>query len=364
MEKHEMKYALARLPGKKKQLLGMALPILLLVILLFYLLRDAELTKLAEISRQVDPRYLLAGVAAIIIFFCCEAVGLHLLLNGKRRGLSRPRCYAYSLIDFYFSSITPACCGGQPAQLCYLQRDGVRVGAAAPALLCFNLFYHIAVLLIAGCALLISGGIPVGSGIARWMLYYGIAAQFLVGSFFLLAIFSKQLLPSIVNAAVQLLTKLRILRQPEKTRAILARQLAEYREGAAYLRQRPWLLLVTLPLLIVHLSALYSLPFWVSRAFGLTNGSFFSLLAMQAILTLAVESLPIPGGAGVAEGGFLLLYRNIFGAELLLPALLLIRGLNYYLPLLAGGLTAALLQPRRPRALAARRNLGRMSATR
>ena len=366
MATHKLKLrpqtAARRFMDRKKQLLGMALPLLLLGVMLFFLLRDAELSRLAEISRNVDVRFLLAGVAAMVVFFCCEALGLRFLLNGARRGLSHPRCYAYSLIDFYFSSITPACCGGQPAQLCYMQRDGVSPGAAAPALLSFNLIYHVAVLLVAGGALLFSGGLPADMHIARYLLIYGAAAQVFIGVVYTMAIFSKRLLPALVTALVRLMAKMHILRDVEKTRAKIDRQLADYRASAAYLREQPWQLLRTLPLLILHIAALYSLPYWVYRGFGLTEAGFFTLLATQAILTLAVESLPLPGGAGVTEGSFLLLYSSVFGPELVLPALLLIRGLNYYLPLFVGGLTAALLRPRRQKALHRRPRLARRQA--
>ena len=74
------------------------------------------------------------------------------------------------------------------------------------------------------------------------------------------------------------------------------------------------------------------------------------------MLALSMESLPIPGAAGVMEGAFVLFYAGVFGENLVLPAMLLTRGLNYYFWLILGGLVSAgsLKLPQRRRALEAR----------
>lgn len=73
----------------------------------------------------------------------------------------------------------------------------------------------------------------------------------------------------------------------------------------------------------------------------LSGFTLCDLIAAQVALTLCVESLPIPGGMGVTESGFLLIYASIFGSKLVVPALLLTRGLNYYTGLLIGGIASA-----------------------
>jgi hypothetical protein len=57
---------------------------------------------------------------------------------------------------------------------------------------------------------------------------------------------------------------------------------------------------------------------------------------LQIIIAVAVEMLPLPGAAGISEGCFLLTFTGIFGEELVKPALLISRGLTFYLILLIG----------------------------
>ena len=48
--------------------------------------------------------------------------------------------------------------------------------------------------------------------------------------------------------------------------------------------------------------------------------------------------MPLPGAVGISETVSLVLYDAIFGAQYLYPAVILTRGISYYLPLLVSGL--------------------------
>ena len=54
--------------------------------------------------------------------------------------------------------------------------------------------------------------------------------------------------------------------------------------------------------------------------------------------SVAVEMLPLPGAAGVTEGCFTYMFMSIFTAELVKPAMLLSRGLSFYLLLIMSAL--------------------------
>ena len=334
-------------------MISLALMALILVVTGFLLLRNHELPRIFALLHQVDIPYMLMGLLIMIMFFSFEAVSVRYLLSGLGYKLRWRRCLTYAMVDFYFSSITPASCGGQPSQLYYMGRDGLPLGASSLVLLLFNTAYHISVLFVAGLACLLSQGSEWQAlGAIKYLLLYGAVAQLLVAAFYCLAIFSNTLAPKLLRLVTKGLAKLRLLRRPEQTRAKLEAQIAEYQRGADYVRGNPRMLFTLLLLTTCHVLALYSLPFWVYKAFGLTGCGFWSIVAMQASLTLAMESLPIPGGVGVTEGSFMLLYAGIFGNALVLPALILTRGLNYYCCLAAGGLISALAQHRRVRPLA------------
>ena len=51
--------------------------------------------------------------------------------------------------------------------------------------------------------------------------------------------------------------------------------------------------------------------------------------------------LPLPGGMGISEAMFLDIFGGIFGSALLLPAMVISRGISYYTQLVLCGLVTA-----------------------
>lgn len=338
-----------KLSEKKKQIGSLLFFGVLFGLTFYFLFKDQELTSLAELIRQVDWRYLGIGLAIMCLFFSCEAVNLRILMKSFGYRMSFLRSMKYSLIDFYFSAVTPGACGGQPAQICYMKKDRIEFGSSSLALLLFNLTYHIGVLLIWAGAFAYTwfaqGKILFSDmGILKYLMIYGVAAQaFLVIAFFT-AVFSKKLLPRVIHSVVGLLHRAHVVKNQEALLEKVDAQIGEYQRGAAYIKENPLVLCKVLLVTMLHLATLFSVPFWVFKAFGLTGFGLFEIIGLQAALTLSVESLPLPGGMGAAENGYLLIYAGIFGPGLVLPAMLLSRGLNYYAPLVVGGMVSAFAQ--------------------
>ena len=72
------------------------------------------------------------------------------------------------------------------------------------------------------------------------------------------------------------------------------------------------------------------MPVAVYHAFGLTGSSAMSIICTQALVTLAVSNLPLPGAVGASEGGFVAAMALFFGPALVTPAVLLSRGISFY----------------------------------
>ena len=76
----------------------------------------------------------------------------------------------------------------------------------------------------------------------------------------------------------------------------------------------------------------------VYKAYGLHGHSFMQIVALQVIIGIAVEMLPLPGAAGITEACFIKFFEGIFAIELISPAILLNRGLSFYAVIIIGGL--------------------------
>ena len=83
----------------------------------------------------------------------------------------------------------------------------------------------------------------------------------------------------------------------------------------------------------------YMVPLCIFNALGPTmNLNVFSCLVASVFVYMAGSYIPIPGGTGGMEYGFMNYFANFVAPALISPALILWRFITYYLPTLIGGI--------------------------
>ena len=60
----------------------------------------------------------------------------------------------------------------------------------------------------------------------------------------------------------------------------------------------------------------------------------FVITSLQGMISVAVDMLPLPGGMGISENLFLTIFQPIVGEALVLPGMLVSRGISYYTQLI------------------------------
>ncbi len=330
----------------KKKYLGSLLFLAALIGATFYVfLKGNDLGALMATVRAVNPVWLLAAVASMFLYIASEATSIKIVLGSLGRKLPFLRCYKYSFIGFYYSSITPSASGGQPMQLYHMKKDGVNLSHSSLTILILISVYQVVQLGYALVTFLLRPQFVGKNAGGIWvLLLYGVVINVILLGVILTAVFSQNLARRMVRWGGRVLHKLHILKDPQKLLDSVDEQISEYRDGAKYLRQKPGILLGVLLATIFQLSFTYLVPYFVYRAFGFTQFGMVEVLAMQAILALAVGSLPLPGAVGASEGGFMTLFKIFFPTAALLPAMMLSRGISFYLMLLISGGVAIFAQ--------------------
>ena len=145
-----------------------------------------------------------------------------------------------------------------------------------------------------------------------------------------------------MHGIVFLLTWMRY-KHVERVQGQLAKQLELYQRGTQYLRQNKRILCGVVGVTIVQTVAFYTIPCWIAMALCPPMAhSFFAIAAMEAVLYVSVSALPLPGSIGASEGAFLLLFRAFIPGAALHNAMLLSRGVSFYLFVAGSGCSVAL----------------------
>lgn len=333
--------------SKKKNCLHIVLMLSLMGITGFILLRDQPLSALGSALGQIRLRYVLLGLGLMILFVGCEAMCTKLVLRRLGYRISYRHCLEYSFTGFYFSSITPSATGGQPAQVYYMSRDGVSAAHGALDMLLITVCYQVSTLLLGMAAFLLRpiSLAELGGGLSL-LLLYGTVTTLALTAAILTVMFAPNLANHIVGGVLRLLVRLHLLKHAAQAREKLDVQMEAYHKGAACLRSYPVLLPALLGLSLIQLTSLYLIPYVIYRSFGLAGHTALEMTAVQALLTLAVSTLPLPGAVGPSEGGFLKAFVLFFGVGLVTPAMLISRGISFYAFLLVSGVITLLVHLR------------------
>ena len=104
----------------KKYIRNLLLFALLVCFTFFILLKDQDMGELVDVIKSVKLPFVFAGIFTMIINLLCESINMRRTLKALGEKVTLFRCYKYSLIGFFYSSITPAATGGQPMQVYYM----------------------------------------------------------------------------------------------------------------------------------------------------------------------------------------------------------------------------------------------------
>lgn len=328
-----------------KALLWSALLLILTGGSLAFLLRGVDWPAVGDVLQVARLGWLLCGLGLMALFVCAQAASLSLLLGrcGQKIGLGTSLRSVF--IGFFFSGITPSASGGQPAQVWQLSRQGVSAGASAGALLLMQISYQAVMVALGALGLLLCGGAFAEAQGGIWaLLIYGFAAAAAVFFLLFLALFSGRRLEKTGLRFLRFLGRRGLLRCTQQRCDSFRSQMAQFDACAALLRQNGWVSLALLALTAVEQISRLAIPCAVYAALGLTGHPLWQLAAAQAVLAVAVDTLPLPGAAGASEGVFLAVQGFFFG-PLAVPAMLLCRGISFYAAMAVSGIVTALPIP-------------------
>lgn len=331
----------------RKLAAGGALLLALIGVVAAVFLRKVPLAELKEALGSVRPLWLLPGLGLMALFVLWEAAASRGILSALGCAVPLGRCCTYSMLGFCCASLTPSSSGGQPAQIWAMGRGGVPLSLASLNMLLLAVCYQCSMLLCGLGGYVALGG-AVGTGGVGRLLLLGTAVNAALTAGMLCLLFFPGLVRRFFRCCVRLLCALRLWKDGgKKAEKAVEDGLAHYARGTACIRRDPGLLLRTFLLTTLQYLSLSLVPCVVCLALGV-KGMMARAACTQMVLSLSTAAFPLPGAVGAAEGGFLNLFTPVFGS-LTAPAMVLCRGISFYLflPLCALGAALTLRLPQK-----------------
>lgn len=317
----------------RKTVKNLVLFIILIIVTFSILFRNQDFNKIIGLIFNIDFKYFLLGILAMSLYFVFESLNVKNVLNVLGTKVKLFSVIKYSLIEFFFSGITPAASGGQPMEIYFMHKDGISVSLSTVALLVELITFQV-ITIILGFVGLFSNLSILPSGFI-YLFIIGTSLNLIALFTMLIGLFSKRLAKKIVNLFIRILKLFNYSKVEEKKESIY-KTLDSYNESAKIVKKHKYIFVKSFFIVLMQVFVYLSIPYFVCLSFGIHDLSIIRIILMQALLFSSVSSIPMPGTVGISEGAFLSIYNRIFGPNLVGSATLLNRFINFYFFILLG----------------------------
>lgn len=318
----------------KKQIISLLFLLVIMAVTFWTFCKGISFSELLGAFKNADYSYLIAGLGMMLLFVVCEAINIKIILKVLGQPVSFFRCCEYSSLGFYFSSITPSASGGQPAQVYYMKRDQIPLTVSSLTIFYIVFVYQIAMILLGAAAFVFRYATAVMFiSKLKYLLLCGTIINTGAIFLFFLLMFSSKTALGLLTFFVNVGSKLGLIKQKAKVKLKLENSVLAYHEKAIMIKQHPILFAQVLIITIIQMIALSLIPYLVYKSMGYHGNNMISLIACQALLTISVSAIPLPGAEGISQLGFVRVFDMFFPHNAITYAMLINRALSFYLPL-------------------------------
>ncbi|MEG1524465.1 MAG: lysylphosphatidylglycerol synthase transmembrane domain-containing protein [Clostridia bacterium] len=319
-----------------KQILVVLLTIGVLVAFVFF---DEDVRKIDDVLASMSPLWLLGALFCVLLYYLGDT-GMYMVACSA---MHIPQTFFEALITtmigFFYSALTPLASGGQPFQVIQMKSRGINVGTATSVLMVKFLAWHITITLfgMVGFSLLWQDLASIGAGIIV-MFCFGFLAHAVCAFTGIMLMFKPVLVRHAGLAVIAWTGRVFLKRHSDKIeswKSIWDRFINDYTQAVDFAKEHKNRMLVILGIGIIEVLSYLSVTYFVYRGLGFSEVGYWPLLLMQAMLSISVAFIPLPGASVASEGGFYALFTQFFNGSRL-AGMLIWRALTYYLSIVLG----------------------------
>lgn len=332
-----------------------------------------------------DWRWVLIFAGVVFLTFFIEALIIKIFVRLYTRKYMLYRGFAAAMIGDFYNNVTPSASGGQIMQVYTLKKQGIQVSNAASIMVMWFILYQSTLIVIGVATLIIKWNYVMEMepitvlGVSVPMLpivLLGFALNMITIVLLLTMSYSHHLHNFILHYVINFLAKLKLVRNPDKTRENLRVQVENFKIELRRLQAN-----VPVTVLIVLLFAVYifikdAMPYfsfmsvasttdWVRYEFDFLD--MINCAWLGSLHQMCAGIIPLPGLAGVSEYFFTQIYYSYLSQTFLWPnynvaslsatqaalvstrlnaAQILWRTMTYHAVTLVTGIVSALYRPR------------------
>ena len=301
--------------------------------IIYFFVSEQGFMDLIENVSKLNKFWLCMGVLSQLLSVTVDSFVLYKLTLSYDKTYTLRKSFKATAVGQFFSVITPAAVGGQPMQIYCLTKQGIDPGVASSCLIQKFLVYQTTITIYSFIAMLCNFNLFYGElkNLMLTLAFVGFSLHVIVVMLIYIFSFNKKLASFITNFFFKLLTKIKIIKDPEKQLDKFKKQLDFFHESNSKLYKNKKLLILSFVLTALQLTFLFAIPHMIYRAFNLSQAPISDMITAQAFVTMISSFMPLPGGSGAAEGSFYIFFKLFFMENTIKSAILIWRIITYFL---------------------------------
>ena len=326
--------------NKKRHLWNIVLLILITGLVLFFALKD-NFDEIMHELMNINMWWVLVGVFLFLGSLFLRSISLCSLIREFKPRFKMKSTFHLALVTQFFNAVTPFATGGQPFQVYFLKKKNINLTNSTNIIIQNFIVYQIALIILGSVAILSNHFFHIFKevGILKELVTIGFIINTTVVVVLFFIAFAKGFNKFVTRIVLFLLNKIHVVKEKKEAYEKWEEYINNFTNGAKALTLRRGLMFKCILLNLAGLCALYIIPLVVAYSFGYYD-SFNGLEAIfaSAYVMLIGSFVPIPGGTGGLEYGFVQFYGNFVSGGVLNAMMLVWRVITYYFGMLIGGI--------------------------
>ena len=314
---------------------------IIMLLTLYTLFQKHDIGRILDDIQQMSAGSILCAVLLSVFFVSAEGIMIWYLLSALGNSCKIRQCVCYSFIGFFYSGITPSATGGQPMQLYYMKKDALPTSDSSVILMTVALAYKL-VLVVIGLGILLIWHTPLSHYLKGYTILYYMGILLNLGV--VLVLIGIMVFPHILLQFAffwdNVMIRLHLWKSSKERRQKIKDFIDSYQLAVEFIaKHRAKLVFISIMTLLQRCS-MFLLTFVIYQGFHLNGASLWKIMVLQAAVYISVDMLPIPGAQGITELVYQTAFAEIFKKQYLVPSMMVIRGINFYLLLVVCGCVA------------------------
>lgn len=318
----------------RKNILSAGLFVILLALTMWAIFKNNDVSEVMQMIGSIHFLWMIPALAAALFFIVAEGIEFWYLLRALGTRHSFWACSWYAFVGFFYSAITPSASGGQPMQMYYMKKAGIKISDSAVILMVVALVYK-GVLVLLGLLMSVFCHDMIFPALGHYGFIYwiGLGLNVVCVSVLLFIMLFPNVFRQIICFCERLIVRMRFMRPSVRRRKKLFHIADDYQQAVAFFYAHKRHVLGAFVITVVQRVGLFAITWFVYRSMGLTETSAFQIIVLQAVIYVAVDMLPLPGAQGITELIYQTVFVSIFAGTALTASMCVTRFVNFYVPM-------------------------------